>query len=304
MAILADAESQILVQGITGREAVSFVRDSLDYGAKVAAGVTPGRGGSDVHGVPVYDTVKEAVKRHKIDVAVVAVPAGFAKDAAFEAIENGVPLVVVVTERIPRRDVAQVLELADIQRARVIGPNTMGFICPGKTKVGSVGGPARDTVKAFTPGPVGVMSRSGGMTTEVCNLLTHSGLGQSTAISVGGDAVIGSTFLDLLPLFEQDPETKVVVTFSEPGGNVEAALARYLKTKGTRLPIVSFIAGSFMDNMPGVRFGHAGSIVEGKQDTVAEKARRLREAGVLVADDLSQIPDLVKKALKQKTPRK
>jgi succinyl-CoA synthetase alpha subunit len=297
VSILIDRSTRIIVQGITGREAVSFTRDMLDYGGTVVGGVTPGRGGRDVAGVPVFDTVRQITEREHVDASVLAVPAPFARDAAFEAIDAGVPLLIVVTERVPRRDVVQVLELARVRGARIIGPNSMGLIAPGKTKVGSIGGPAEDTKKSFVAGPVGVMSRSGGMTTELSNLLTQSGLGQSTAISLGGDPLIGSTFAELMPLWEADPETKALVIFCEPGGPQEAALAEKVKADGTRLPIVAFIAGHFTAEMPGVRFGHAGSIVEGKADTAAEKARIMREAGILVADDFSQIPALVKQAL-------
>lgn len=305
MSILVDRDTHVIVQGITGREAVSFTRDMLDYGGRVVGGVTPGRGGRDVLGVPVYDSVRQITERERVDASVLAVPAPFARDAAFEAIEAGVPLLVIVTERVPRRDVVQVLELARLRGSRVIGPNTMGIISPGKVKVGSIGGPAEDTRKAFVAGPVGIMSRSGGMTTELANLLTQNGLGQSTAISMGGDPIVGSTFAELLPLWDEDPETKALVLFCEPGGPLEAALAGHVQKAGPpaggagdSLPIVAFIAGHFVTDMPGVRFGHAGSIVEGKADTAAEKARIMREAGIVVADDFSQIPALVERALR------
>ncbi|MBI2907694.1 MAG: CoA-binding protein [Chloroflexi bacterium] len=294
MSILVDENTRIIVQGITGREAVSFVRDSLGYGARIVGGVTPGRKGADVHGVPVYDCVKEIVDKGPVDASAIAVPVAFARDAAFEAIENGIKLVVVITERLPRKDVCQILELARMRGTRIIGPNTMGLISPGKSKIGAVGGPPADARKAFTLGPVGIMSRSGGMTTEIANLLTQSGLGQSTAINIGGDPIVGSTFLELLPFFESDPQTKALVIFCEPGGSMEAALADHVRIRGTRLPIVAFIAGRFADNMPGVRFGHAGSIVEGKRDTAAEKVRLFREAGITVAEEFSEIPGLIK----------
>jgi succinyl-CoA synthetase alpha subunit len=298
LSILADQDTRVIVQGITGREAVSFTRDMLDYGSKVVGGVTPGRGGRDVVGVPVYDSVRQITAKERVDASVLAVPAPFVRDAAFEAIEAGVPLLVIVTERVPRRDVVQVLELARLRGSRVIGPNTMGIISPGKTKVGSIGGPAEDTRKSFVPGPVGIMSRSGGMTTELANLLTQNGLGQSTAISMGGDPIIGSTFAELLPLWQEDVETTALVVFCEPGGPLEAALAERVHQDGKPLPIIAFIAGHFTAEMPGVRFGHAGSIVEGKADTAEEKARVLREAGIVVADDFSQIPALVERALR------
>ncbi|TET95683.1 MAG: succinate--CoA ligase subunit alpha, partial [Dehalococcoidia bacterium] len=287
MSILINKSTTFIIQGITGREAVNMTRECLDYGSKIVGGVTPGRGGRDVYGVPVYDTVREITSREQVDGSVLTVPPAFVRDAAFEALENGIKLMVVVTERIPRGEMAQILELARMQGARVIGPNCLGIISPGKSKMGGVGGPADDTRKAYRPGPIGVMSRSGGMTTEISNALTAAGLGQSTAISIGGDAIIGSTYAELMPLFEADPETKTIVIYSEPGGPMEAQLAAYVTENGTRLPIVAFMAGRFMDALPGMRFGHAGTIVEGKQDTATEKIRRLTEAGISVAEEIS-----------------
>lgn len=299
MSILVDENTTFIIQGITGREAVNMTRECLNYGSKIVGGVTPGRGGRDVYGVPVYDTVREITSRQDVDGSVLTVPPAFVRDAAFEAIENGIKLMVIVTERIPRGEVAQIVELARLHGARMIGPNCLGIISPGKSKMGGVGGPAEDTNKAYMPGPVGVMSRSGGMTTEIANALTAAGVGQSTAISIGGDAIIGSTYAELMPLFEADPETKAIVVYSEPGGPMEAQLAAYVAENGTRLPIVAFMAGRFMDAMPGMRFGHAGTIVEGKQDTAAEKIRRLTEAGISVAEEISDIPRLVKQRLEE-----
>src|SRR3990172_345348 len=297
MSILVDGSTTFMIQGITGREAVNMTRECLDYGSKVVAGVTPGRGGRDVYGVPVYDTVREAVEKHQVYGSVLTVPPGFVRDGAFEAIENGVKLLVIVTERIPRLEVAQIVELAAMRGARVIGPNCLGIISPGKAKMGGIGGPAADTRKAYQPGPVGVMSRSGGMTTEISNALTAAGLGESTAISIGGDAIIGSTYAELMAPFGADLETQAIVIYSEPGGPMEAQLADYVRERGSRLPIVAFMAGRFMDQMPGMRFGHAGTIVEGRQDTAAEKVRRMQEAGISVAEEIEQIPVLVKERL-------
>ncbi len=297
MSILIDAETTFIIQGITGREAVNMTRECLDYGSQVVGGVTPGRGGRDVYGVPVYDTVREITSRQRVDGSVLTVPPAFVRDAAFEAIENGIKLLVIVTERIPRGEVAQMVELASMRGARIIGPNCLGLISPGKAKMGGIGGPAQDTRKAYQPGPVGVMSRSGGMTTEIANALTAAGLGESTAVSIGGDAIIGTTYAELMPLFEADPETKAIAIYSEPGGPMEAQLADYVKQNGSRLPIVAFMAGRFMDAMPGMRFGHAGTIVEGRQDTAAEKIRRLEDAGIAVAEAIEEIPALVKARL-------
>src|SRR6059036_2182661 len=301
MSILINEDTTFIVQGITGREAVNLTRECLDYGrgAKIVGGVTPGRLGRDVHGVPVFDTVAQAVEHNggPIDGSVVTVPPAFTKDAVFEAIENGIKLVVVVTERIPRRDVAQMVELANLRGARIIGPNCLGVIAPGVAKMGGIGGPAKDAAKAYEPGSIGVMSRSGGMTTEISSTLTAAGLGVSVACSIGGDAIIGSTYAELMPMFEADEQTEAVVIYTEPGGRMEAELARYVTETGSTLPIVAFMAGRFMDEMPGMSFGHAGTIVEGKADTAGEKIARLQEAGIAVAEEIAVIPDLVKERL-------
>jgi succinyl-CoA synthetase alpha subunit len=301
MSILIDEHTTFIVQGITGREAVNLTRECLDYGkgAKIVGGVTPGRLGRDVHGVPVFDTVAQAVDHHggPIDGSVVTVPPASTKDAVFEALENGIRLVVIVTERIPRRDVAEMVELASERGARIIGPNCLGIIVPDVIKMGGIGGPAKDAAKSYTPGPVGVISRSGGMTTEISSTLTAAGLGQSTAVSAGGDAVIGSTYAELMPLFEADSETEAIVIYTEPGGRMEADLARWVTDNDSRLPIVAFMAGRFMDEMPGMSFGHAGTIVEGKADTATEKVARLAEADITVAEEIAAIPELIREKL-------
>jgi succinyl-CoA synthetase alpha subunit len=221
------------------------------------------------------------------------VPPRFTKDAVFEAIENGIKIVVIVTERIPRREVAQMVELAGMRGARIIGPNCLGIISPGEAKMGGVGGPAANTKTAYSKGNVGVMSRSGGMTTEIASTLTAAGLGQSTAVSIGGDAIIGTSYAELMPLFEADPQTKAIAIYSEPGGRMEAELAEWIQENNSRLPIVAFMAGRFMDEMPGMRFGHAGTIVEGKADTTADKIERMRNAGIAVAERIEEIPKLI-----------
>jgi succinyl-CoA synthetase alpha subunit len=297
MSILITKDTTFIIQGITGREAVNMSRECLDYGSKIVGGVTPGRRGRDVYGIPVYDTVKQITAKTHVDGAVVAVPPAFTRDAVFEALEAGVKIIVVVTERIPRYEVAQMVELAKLRGARIIGPNCLGVLSPDEAKMGGLGGRAVDAKKAFTKGPIGVMSRSGGMTTEMCNTLTAAGLGQSTAVSIGGDAIIGSTYTDLMPLYEADPETKAIVIYCEPGGRMEAELATYVVEKKSRLPIIAFMAGRFMDEMPGMRFGHAGTIVEGKADTTAEKIKRLESAGISIAERIEDIPALVKKRL-------
>jgi succinyl-CoA synthetase alpha subunit len=303
VSILLHKDFTFIVQGITGREAVNLTRECLDYGegARIVAGVTPGRKGRDVHGVPVFDTVEQALGDHggAIDGSVVTVPPAFTKDAVFEALANGIKLIVIVTERIPRGDVAEMVELADSSGARIIGPNCLGLIVPGVLKMGGIGGPAKDAEKAYSPGPVGVMSRSGGMTTEISSTLTAAGLGQSTAISIGGDAIIGSTYAELMPLFEADAETEAIVIYTEPGGRMEAQLAEWVRANDSRLPIVAFMAGRFMDDeeMQGMSFGHAGTIVEGTEDTATEKIARLEAAGIPVVERIDEIPRMVRERL-------
>jgi succinyl-CoA synthetase alpha subunit len=301
MSVLLSEDFTFIVQGITGREAVNLTRECLDYGSKVVGGVTPGRKGRDVHGVPVFDTVEQVVDSlgYVPDGSVVTVPPAFTKDAVLEAIVRGIKLIVIVTERIPRRDVAQMVELADRQGARIIGPNCLGLIVPEVCKMGGIGGPATDAAKAYTPGPIGVMSRSGGMTTEISSTLTAGGLGQSTAISIGGDAIIGSTYAELMPLFEADEQTQGIVIYTEPGGRMEAQLSEWVTENNSRLPIVAFMAGRFMDDeeMKGMSFGHAGTIVEGKEDTATEKIARLEAAGIPVVERIDEIPDAVKDKL-------
>jgi len=302
MSILIDRDTTFIVQGITGREAVNLTRECLDFGADIVGGVTPGRKGREVHGVPVFDTVGQVVEHNGgrvPDGSVVTVPPAFTKDAVFEAILAGIGLIVVVTERIPRRDVAQMVELANLHGARIIGPNCLGLIVPGVAKMGGIGGPARDAAKAYQPGRVGVMSRSGGMTTEISSTLTASGLGVSTAISIGGDAIIGSTYAELMPLFEADEQTEAIVIYTEPGGRMEAQLSQWVADNDSRLPIVAFMAGRFMDSeeMMGMSFGHAGTIVEGEEDTAAQKIERLQAAGIQVVERIDEIPDAVKAKL-------
>ena len=289
MAILADENIRVVVQGITGREASTFTKDMLDYGTRVVAGVTPGKLGQTVHGVAVYDTVRQALKEHPAQASVISVPPALVKDAVIEALENGIELVVVVSERVPRKDTIEFLEVARENNARVIGPNTLGLISPEKIKLGMAGGPVGDVNKAYRPGYVGIASRSGGMTTEVANLLTANGIGQSTCIGIGGDPVVGSNFLDLIPLFENDPETKAVVLFSEPGGVIEEKLCEVVIAEKFKTPIIAFIAGRFVDDMPGVRFGHAATIVEGERGTTKSKISMFNTAGIRVAESFSDI---------------
>jgi succinyl-CoA synthetase alpha subunit len=294
MAILADENLQVIVQGVTGREACSFTRDMLDYGTQVVAGVTPGKQGQKVHGVPVYDTVRMALGAHPATASVISVPPSLVKGAALEALDNGIELLVIVSERVPRKDVVEFLEVARQVDARVIGPNTLGFICPHRVKLGMAGGPVADVKKSYMPGPVGIASRSGGMTTEIANLLTTNGIGQSTCVAIGGDAMVGTNFLELIPLFDRDPDTEAVVLFCEPGGVIEEHLADMVIQNNIKLPIIAFLAGQFVDQMPGVRFGHAATIVEGDRGTTRSKKAAFERAGIHVAEKFSDIITILK----------
>lgn len=297
MAILANEDTRIIVQGITGREAVTFTKDMIDYGSKIVAGVTPGKGGQTVHGVPVFDTVYQAVREHSAEASVISVPPAMVKGAALEALSHGIKLLVIVAERVPRRDTLEVLEVARADGAVVIGPNTLGMINPHTVKIGMAGGPVENVKEAYMPGPVSIASRSGGMTTEIANLLTTHGIGQSTCISIGGDPVVGSNFLDLVPLFDKDPDTKAIVIFCEPGGVIEERLSDLVLSEQIRTPIVAFVAGRFVDTMPGVRFGHAATIVEGTRGTAAGKIERFQKAGIHVAEGLNDIVAILKTLL-------
>src|SRR5919204_378833 len=285
-------QNALLAELGVGAEETRQAREPTEF--ELAGEVTPGRKGRDVHGVPVFDSVEQAVEHHggPIDGSVVTVPPAFTKDAVLEAIAHGVKLVVIVTERIPRRDVAEMVEFAKLHDARIIGPNCLGIMVPGVIKMGGIGGPARDAEKAYSPGPVGVMSRSGGMTTEISSTLTAADLGQSTAVSIGGGALLRAPHPELMPLFEADEQTEGIVIYTEPGGRMEAELARWVTEHDSRLPIVAFMAGRFMDEMPGMSFGHAGTIVEGKADTAAEKIARLGEAGIAGAGEGAGIPPM------------
>jgi len=297
MGILTDQNTTIVVQGITGREASILVKDSLDYGARILAGVTPGKGGQHVSGVRVYDSVRRAVQEHGVNASVISVPPLAVRDAAFEALESGIKLIVILTERVPRQDIVQILTSAEEEGARVIGPNSLGLLTPGVTKVGGLGGSVNNTRRSFTSGTVGVISRSGGMTCEVANLLTQNGIGQSTCVSIGGDPIVGLNFTELFRFFQDDPETEAVTIFCEPGGSMEEHFAAYYAAREHPKPVVAFVAGKFVDQMPGTRFGHAAVIVEGVRGSAQRKVEVMRKAGIHVADKLSEIPRLVKTVL-------
>ena len=299
MAILVDSETTVLVQGITGREARFLSKESLLYGTRIVAGVTPCKGGSEVSGIPVYNSVREAKASHRIDASVISVPPFSARDAALEAIENEIALLVIITERIPRRDVSEIVISARERETRVIGPNSLGIISPGETRLGGVGGDLNNTLKTFQKGSVGLISRSGGMTTEIANLLTKNGMGQSTCVSVGGDPMIGTGFVELFRLFQEDSRTQAVALFCEPGGSMEEEFAQFYSGVKDAKPVVAFIAGRFVDEMPDTRFGHAAVIVEGDNGSTRKKRKAFRAAGITTLESLSEFPRALKNALGQ-----
>ena len=296
MAILVDRETRVLIQGITGRSGVQVTSELLDYGTKVVAGVTPGKGGQEIDTVPVFNSVSEAIKTvGEVDVAMVYVPPLSAHAAAMEAIEAKIALVHIFVEKMPVFDVCQVLSLAVKNQVRVLGPASVGAISPGEGKIGSIGGPAPDNV--FSKGPIGVISRSGGMCSELGLLITNSGFGQSTVVGIGGDLIVGTTFSDLLIEFEQDRDTKAVVAFGEVGGSSEIEVARLIEEGKFTKPFIIFLAGKFAEKLPrDTSLGHAGPIV-GMESTMAQKIKALRDAGAIVAENFEEIPDLIKKAV-------
>jgi succinyl-CoA synthetase alpha subunit len=287
--MLLDRDTQILVQGITGREASAMAEDMLAYGTHIVAGVTPGKGGQSVHGVPVYDTVAEAQQNHSCNASIISVPAPGVLDAAAEAIAHGIKLLVIMTERVPRLDTARLLWLARTADCAVIGPNTLGLIRPGVAKMGTIGGRVDNVHRSFKPGRVAILSRSGGMTTEIASFLTSHGIGQSVAIGVGGDPIIGADFCNLLDSLEADQSTEALVIYGEPGGTAEERVAERLSQRKSRLRVNAFLSGRFVDDLEGVRFGHAAVIVEGNRGSVRGKTAALREAGVFVADRFDDI---------------
>lgn len=293
MSILIDENTLVVVQGITGREGRVITKDSLDYGTRVVAGVTPGRGGQVVFGVPVYDCLKSVLADHRPNATIICVPPLGVREAALEAIENGIKLILIVTERVPRKDVAEIVSLASASHIRVLGPNSLGVIAPGRSKLGTVGGSQENTLKTFRRGGIGILSRSGGMTSELGSLLTSNGIGQSTCVSVGGDPLVGSTFKELFMLFEQDSETVAVILFCEPGGTMEEELSDYYRTTGRRKPIIAFVAGRFVDDMLGTRFGHAGVIVEGGRGSTRGKIESFKAGGILIADRLRDLVPMI-----------
>ncbi|ABK17389.1 succinate--CoA ligase subunit alpha [Syntrophobacter fumaroxidans] len=290
MSIWVDKNTRLLVQGITGREGQFHTINCKAYGTNVVAGVTPGKGGQAVEGIPVFNTVAKAVKETKANAAMVFVPPPFCADAILEAIEAGIPLIVAITEGIPVMDMMKVKNYLKSSKSRLIGPNCPGIITPGQCKIGIQPG------HIHTPGPVGIVSRSGTLTYEAVHQIGKVGIGQSTVIGIGGDPVNGTNFIDCLDAFQKDPQTKAIIMVGEIGGSAEEDAADFIKKNVTK-PVIGFIAG--LTAPPGRRMGHAGAIISGSSGTAQGKIKAMRAAGITVVESLGDMGQIAKEAFKK-----
>jgi succinyl-CoA synthetase alpha subunit len=298
MSILIDRTKRVLVQGLTGREGRVRARLMKEYGTHLVAGVTPGKGGIDVDGVPVFDTVQEAWEKvGPLDVSGLFVPAPLVKNAALEAIDAGIKLLVIVPDRVPIYDVLTIAEATRRLGARFVGPNTLGILSPREAVVGMIGGRAAAAREWFTPGPVGITSRSGGITSSMAYYLSQVGIGATSLVHVGGDAVVGLPHPEIVRLYQADPETKAIVMFGEIGGSQEERVADLVESGEVTKPIIAFIGGKAAKS--GTRFSHAGAIIEGGRGTYAGKVARLREVGVTVVDRFGDLPQVTKSILSE-----
>jgi succinyl-CoA synthetase alpha subunit len=298
MAILIDRTQRVLVQGITGREGMTRTRLMRAYGTQVVAGVTPGKGGQTVEDVPVFDTVREAWEHAgPIDISVLFIPAPLVKNAALEAIAAGVKLLVIVPDRVPVYDVMAIVDAANRAGAQFVGPNTLGVLSPDQGVLGMIGGRAASAREWFFPGPVGVTSRSGGITTSMAYYLAQAGIGTSTLVHVGGDPIVGLPHPHVLRLFERDPQTQAIVMFGEIGTSQEEQVADLIAAGAITKPVIAYIGGKGAKR--GTRFSHAGAIIEGERGTHEGKVARLREAGAIVVDAFDDIPRVTRDVLAQ-----
>jgi len=291
MGIIIDKNTRAIVQGITGTQGSFHTKLMLEYGTKIVAGMTPGKGGTQVHGVPTYDTVEQAQQKHAANASIIFVPAPFAADSALEALENSIKKIVIITEHIPIKDAVSLMTNAKQAGATIVGPNTPGIITPGECKLGIM----PDHI--FKAGNVGIVSRSGTLTYEIAASLTRRKLGQSTCLGLGGDPITGLNFIDALEMFAKDPKTEAVVLIGEIGGNLEELAAKHVAEGRYSKPVVAFIAGRSAP--PGKRMGHAGAIVTGKAGTAASKIEAFRKAGVEVAEKPNDVADLLAKLIRR-----
>jgi succinyl-CoA synthetase alpha subunit len=298
MAILLDENTSVLIQGITGREGTARARFMLDYGTRIVAGVTPGRGGTEVWHIPVYNTVEEACRQHKaIDASVTFVPGPAVKEAIVDAITAGIRTIIMPVERVPLHDILEIVSYAKEKTAKIIGPGSIGLISPGKAVAGWIGGTEEMARRVFRAGTVGVISRSGGQTTTVCWALTQASLGQSTAVHVGSEPIVGMAPAELLPLFQEDEQTEALAFFGEIGTVAEEEAAEVIKEGAFKKPVVAYISG--VTAQPGVRFSHASAIIERGRGSAESKMKALKDAGVQVVDRPEQIAPTIKTILRR-----
>ena len=295
MSILLDKNTKVLVQGITGKEGQKAAKAMLDYHTDVIGGVRPGKGGEEVHGKPVFNTVKEVVSTIEgVNLSAIIVPPFAVKQAVLEAIENNISQLYIFCERVPIKDTAYCLAAAKEKNIRIVGPSSMGYIAPGVGRIGMVGGMVDQVNEIYSPGSVGVISRSGGMTNEICWQIRKAGMGQSTAVHVGGDLLMGTTYADLLRLFEADGQTKAVVLFGEHGGSYEFEVVDLISNKEFTKPLAAYVGGRFANTLPeGMNIGHAGAIVA-KGQGAEDKEKALKEVGVMIADKYEDLIELIK----------
>ena len=290
MGILIDKNTRAVVQGITGTQGSFHAKLMLEYGTKIVAGTSPGKGGTMMHGVPVHDTLGEVQEKHEVNASIIFVPAPFAADAALDAMENGIRTIIIITEHIPIKDAITVMARAKQLKATIIGPNTPGIITPAECKLGIMPG------HIFKQGGVGMVSRSGTLTYEIASSLSRNNLGQSTCLGLGGDPITGLNFIDALSMFEKDKQTKACVLIGEIGGNLEELAADYISKQKYSKPVVAFIAGRSAP--PGKRMGHAGAIITGKAGTANSKIESFKNAGVGTAEKPSEVAELLKKLMR------
>lgn len=298
MSILIDESTRVLVQGATGNQARFDMRYCLEYGTNIVAGVTPGRGGEVVEGVPIFNTVAAAVRSTGANATAIYVPARVVPDAIAEALDGGLRMLLALAENVPRHDAARTVAAVRSAGASLVGFNTNGLISPGKCKMGGIGGDRPQDI--YAPGRIGVCSRSGGMSAEICFTLKQAGLGASTCVSMGGDPVVGLRVVEVLRMFEADPQTDACVIYGEPGGTHETEVAMAVRKGEIRKPVIALIVGAFQEAYPqGASFGHVAAMIQGHDDSATAKRRLLREAGVRVAETLDEIPGLLAASVNQ-----